>query len=117
MRYIVSLFGSIIALLLMTLPVGAHHSGAIYDSERKVRLQGTVVKIKWANPHVYIDIETKGDTGESAQWIIEGLAPTGMIANGWTRSSLVPGEEITVAGSPARVTRPEKSLGAILHQG
>lgn len=111
MQYIVNLFGSIIALLLMTLPVGAHHSGSIYDNERSVRLQGTVVKMKWANPHVYIDVKTKSDTGETVQWIIEGLPPTGMIANGWTRTSLVPGEEITFAGSPARNPDLRKALG------
>jgi len=110
-RYIFGILGPTVALLLVSLQVAAHHSGSMYDDERSIKFQGTVVKFKWANPHVYIEIETKNDTGENVTWFIEGLAPTGMVANGWTRMSLVPGEEITVTGSPARIPNLRKALG------
>lgn len=111
MRYIFGILGPIVALLLVSLQVAAHHSGSMYNDKRSIKLQGTVANFKWANPHVYIEFETKSDTGENVTWFIEGLAPAGMIANGWTRISLVPGEKITVTGSPARTSNVRKILG------
>lgn len=37
-------------------PLPAHHSAAIFDLSRDIRIEGEVVRMRWANPHVYIQI-------------------------------------------------------------
>jgi hypothetical protein len=101
----------IAVLLLMPLSAVAHHSGAIYDHEREVRIDGTVSQVKWANPHVYIDIETSSNDGEPVSWMIEGLPPAGMRSAGWTRQSLKQGDQVFVSGRPARNRNRNMILG------
>ena len=54
--------------------VPAHHSfGAEFDANRPVKLQGTVVKMEWINPHSWIHIDVKDPvTGKVERWIVEG---------------------------------------------
>ena len=92
----------IVILLFIAVPATAHHSGAMFDYERTVKLNGTVTKLRWTNPHVYIEVETKDVVGNSVSWIIEGLAPSGMRSGGWSPQSITPGEQIVVSGNPAR---------------
>jgi hypothetical protein len=79
-----------ITLALMVLPAAAHHSGAIYDDERDLRLLGAVKKFRWANPHVIIEIEVIKEAGETVTWAIEGLPPSGLRSAGWSPQSLNP---------------------------
>ena len=62
-----------IITLLASWPVCAHHSSAIFDKETEVEFTGTVTAFKWANPHVYIEVESDGVT-----WLVEGMAPGAM---------------------------------------
>ena len=98
-------------ILLLSLSGKAHHSSAIYDDQRTVRLQGTVVRFKWTNPHIYIDVVDTNAAGADVVWVIEGLPPTGMSSGGWSRDSLELGEHITVEGNPARISGRLKILG------
>ena len=55
-------------LLLMGLPMAAHHSfAAEYDSTKKVELKGVVTKFEWTNPHAHFYLDVKGRT---ARWRI-----------------------------------------------
>ncbi len=54
MKLILRRSGLAAALFLITLPVAAHHSRAIYDQQRIVTIEGVVTKYEWANPHVYL---------------------------------------------------------------
>ena len=101
----------LITLAVITLPAAAHHSGAIYDDERDLNLHGTVKKVRWANPHVIIEIEVTGDAGETVRWAIEGLAPSGLRSAGWSPQSLNPGDQIIASGNPARNANRKIILG------
>lgn len=98
-------------LLLITVPVAAHHSSSIYDHERDLNLTGVVIKFKWANPHVYIELDTKNISGESVTWVIEGLPPAGMSGSGWTPQSLSIGDQVIIAGRPSRNPNRKMALG------
>ena len=89
-------------ILIVTLPVAAHHSTAIFDLSSDIRLEGVVTKLRWANPHVYIQIERRNTAGESEAWNIEGQTPAGMSREGWTERSLLPGDKVIIAANPAR---------------
>jgi Family of unknown function (DUF6152) len=85
-------------------PALAHHSfSAQYDGEKIVNLTGTVTKIEWQNPHVYIYVDVADDKGVYAQWALEMGAPAVLTrTQGWTRSTLNIGDQINVEGRGAR---------------
>jgi hypothetical protein len=84
-------------------PVTAHHSfAAQYDRDKTVTLKGTVVRIEWANPHIYFYLDVKDEAGAAARWAIEGGAPTSLYRAGWRKDSLKIGDIVTVHGYLAR---------------
>ena len=69
------------------LPVGAHHSIAKFDGSRVVRVSGVVASFRWINPHASVEIESPRAAGEGGgRWIVEMMAPTSMMGEGWTRA-------------------------------
>ncbi len=94
----------ILATAALVTPALAHHSfSAQYDSEKVVKLTGTVTKIEWQNPHVYIYVDVADDKGVYQQWSLEMGAPAVLTRTlGWTRSTLNIGDQINVEGRGAR---------------
>jgi len=89
--------------VLAALPVNAHHSfAAEFDNGKPIRLEGTVTKWEWINPHAWISLDVTNETGEVEHWRVEGGAPNALIRRGWTKDSLPPGTEIVVQGFLAR---------------
>jgi hypothetical protein len=81
----------------------AHHAfSAEFDNNKPVKLEGTVTKWEWINPHAWINIDVVNDAGEVEKWRIEGGAPNALLRRGWTKDSLPPGTEIIVEGFLAR---------------
>ena len=90
-------------LLAATLPVDAHHAfSAEFDSEKPVKLTGSVTKLDWTNPHAWIYVDVKDESGKVANWGFELASPNGLMRNGWTRFSLKPGDVVTIEGSRAK---------------
>ena len=91
------------ALLVSAVPVLAHHSfAAEFDAKRPVKLQGTVTKMEWINPHAWIYIDVKNADGTVTNWMVEAGAPNALLRRGWTKQSLLPGTEILVEGFQAK---------------
>ena len=90
------------ALLLGALPGAAHHSRAIYDEDQTITLEGTVSDFEWANPHVYLHVETRSESGEPVIWAIEHGSTTAMKKRGWSPDTFVPGDEVIVQAHPGR---------------
>ncbi len=88
----------------LSAPVTAHHSALIFDRDLVVAFQGTVTRFNWTNPHVYIYVETRDDTGELVEWELETDATPILIRSGWAADSLVPGD-IVSANDNAVVNR------------
>ena len=92
------------SLLAAALPAIAHHSfPAQYDAEKAITLTGTVTKVEWTNPHIFIYIDVPDETnGEVVNWALELGGPNALLRLGWKRDSLKTDDLITVEGSLAR---------------
>ena len=90
--------------VLATATLSAHHSfSAEFDNSKPVNLQGTVTKVDWLNPHIWIYLDVKDDkTGQVASWQCEGGAPNSLARNGWTKDALKKGDTISIVGSHAK---------------
>jgi hypothetical protein len=86
-------------LLAATLPLVAHHSfAAEFDSTKAITLQGVVTKLDWMNPHIWIYLDSKDDSGTVAHWQCEGGPPNALTRNGWTKDSLKISDQVTIEG-------------------
>src|SRR2546427_7220751 len=93
---------AVLFALMVVFPItngilSAHHSKAHYESDDKQKtFKGTVVEYQWRNPHVYVVWDVKDDSGKVVRWTGELSSVTTSIADGLTKSSLKPGDEIAV---------------------
>jgi hypothetical protein len=90
-------------LSVATVPMWAHHSFATeYDVDKPAKLEGTVKKVEWINPHSWITIDVKGPDGSVQTWEIEAGAPNAMFRRGFNKDSLPLGTQIVVTGYLAK---------------
>ena len=84
-------------------PMLAHHSfSAEFDNNKKVVLKGNVTKVDWLNPHIWIYLDVKDDSGKVASWQCEGGPPNTLTRNGWTKNDLKKGDTISISGTLAK---------------
>ena len=87
----------ILTLVSAVMPLSAHHSWPI-SNDHLVTVKGTVLEFKWANPHPMMTLEVQANDGRTEQWQIGGPAINRMEANGWTKTTVKPGDVITGIG-------------------
>ena len=92
--------GSLAAFSLMLLsvkPLTAHHSfDAEYDSKKTTTITGYVTKLDWSNPHAFVFIDTKDESGVVKSFKIEMGPPYALTRGGWTRETVKVGDKVTV---------------------
>jgi len=89
-------------LAMLAVPVGAHHSFAMFDQTKTVTLKGKVTEFQWTNPHAWIEMEVPNARGAGDRWSIELNSPNNLTRQGWRRSTLKPGDAVTITISPLR---------------
>ncbi len=92
------------ALSLLLIPAQAHHSVAgQFDTQGRVTVTGTVNRVDWVNPHVYIYLDVTNDDGTVTTWGLETGPTARLRRGGLTQQELAgkPGEQVTALGMPA----------------
>jgi hypothetical protein len=100
-----TLWITLLGLIAVALPVSAHHGfQAEYDGSKIIYVTGTLTKVDWANPHIYVYVDEKDDQGKQTSWMFEGSATTLVERNGTRKSDLVSsiGKTVTIRATPAR---------------
>jgi hypothetical protein len=87
----------ILTLVSAVMPLSAHHSWPV-SFDHLVTVKGTVIEFRWANPHPMITLEAQANDGRPERWEIGGPAIIRMEANGWTKTTVKPGDVITGIG-------------------
>jgi hypothetical protein len=86
-------------VVLAVRPAFAHHAfAAEFDAKKPVKLQGTVTKMEWINPHAWIHIDVKKPDGTVEEWMIEAGTPNTLLRRGFTKDSLKAGTVVMVDG-------------------
>ena len=107
------------AILMVCSPVLAHHgSGVSYVLDKNVTAEGTVTEFRWQNPHVYIMYDVKDAQGNVVNWGAETHSPI-VCENedGWTKSTLKPGDKITISVYPSKIGTSRGLLAKIVLDG
>ena len=85
-----------LGLMTMSVPALAHHGNAAYADEITEFKQATVTKFAWANPHALISFDAKDAKGNVVHMVVETAAPQALRLIGWAKTSVMPGDVITV---------------------
>lgn len=97
---------AVLAMVWIAAPAAfAHHPFADeFDRAQTVTLMGTVTRVDWQNPHVYAFIDVKDARGTATNWKVEMGSPNALTKEGWTRTSVKVGDQVTIQGWKAKGT-------------
>ena len=84
-------------LLCASPPAWVHHSGAMFDRTRVIEISGVVKEFAWTNPHSSFKVEV-----EDQVWSIEMNGTSNLIHEGWKKTTIKPGDKVTVSVNPLR---------------
>jgi hypothetical protein len=99
------ILSAITLMLALVSPLSAHHSvSGQFDTSKPIVLKGTVSKVDWMNPHVYIYLDVKEADGSVTTWALSSLPTAMMRKAGLSKDALIgtPGEVVTINAVPAR---------------
>jgi len=96
-----------LALFSVAEPAAAHHAfAAEFDVEQPIKINGTVTKVEFTNPHAWIYVDVKDTDGKVINWRFELGAPNALIRLGWKVDTIKAGTEVEIAGFRAKAGGP-----------
>ena len=87
---------------LLAAPLCAHHSGAAFDRNLPVEVEGTVARVEWTSPHARLYVDARDAAGTAVTWDFELPSPVTLMRRGWSSKALAVGDAVTVTGIRAR---------------
>ena len=93
-------------IVLVSIPISAHHGVTNYDMKKTIVLTGTITAFDWSNPHclAYLDVTDAG--GHVSHWTLEMSSTFTMSHRGWDKDTLKRGDMVVVETHPARNGAP-----------
>jgi hypothetical protein len=95
----------LIALLsaaVLAAPVLAHHSGAMFDNEKTITLEGVVKQFQFTNPHSWLLVDVKNKDGSVTTWGFEAEGPSTLQRAGIRPSDFKAGTKLKISGHPMK---------------
>ncbi len=77
-------------------PLSAHHGNAAYDMRDVEMKNVTITKFSWQNPHCIVQFDVKDPSGKVTHWAAELGSPSAISLVGFTKTSLQPGDVVTL---------------------
>ena len=91
-----------ICVMAGIVPAMAHHSDAMFNSDKEIVLNGTVKEFQWTNPHSWLLVNVQNPKGEMEQWAVELSSVSLLASRGWRPKTVVPGDKVEVTFHPMR---------------
>ena len=92
--------GTVAALIGFS--ASAHHSTAMFEWGKERKLEGTIDKFQWTQPHTFIWVNVPGKGGKMEQWGFEGMSPSWLGRHEWNAHSLASGDKVSIDYYPLR---------------
>jgi Family of unknown function (DUF6152) len=113
MRKLMRSIGAVAALALLAAgvsQVAAHHSASMFDFSRTMTMRGSVVELRWVNPHVTLTVNGSVGAEPPGEWLMETTSPGNLVrVGGWRRDVVKPGDQVEILFYPLR--EPDKKSG------
>jgi Family of unknown function (DUF6152) len=93
-------------VFLLGVSATAHHSPAVFDRTKEVKLVGAVKEFRWSNPHSFIELDVRNEKGGTDTWAIEMDPPSYLVKAGWTAKTVKAGDMVTITVNPLRTPEP-----------
>ena len=91
----------------------AHHSFAMFDKSKVVKVQGVISKVEWRNPHVYLYLQVKDTKGIATEYAVECASVNDLSRHGWKMSTVKAGDQVTLGIYPLRDGKPGGLLDSV----
>ena len=94
---------TVAVFLLIVARASAHHSfAAEFDENKRVKVTGVVILLEWTNPHAWLAVDAKDEQGVITHWRFEMGSPNMLVRQGWHRTAIKAGDQVTVEGYAAK---------------
>lgn len=94
---------AVVAAVLSSMTAYAHHSFAgTYDLKRQIKIEGTLIRIQWRNPHSFVHVKGADESGAIHEWSIEWSGLPQLAGTGVTTSTIAIGDPVVITGNPTR---------------
>jgi Family of unknown function (DUF6152) len=103
-----------LGLLIVSVPLFAHHGAAQFDVGKKVTVKGTVTEWFWSNPHCFLRFDAAGADGQVVHWAVETQSGPNILNQGFSKQTFKVGDEVTVTLEPVKNGRPMGRLLQVL---
>lgn len=104
---------ALLAAVVTTAPVMAHHSFTMFDQAAPITITGVVSSVEWTNPHVYIELDLAEPVKGATHWSIELGSPSILQRGGWKFNSVKKGDKVIAVVSPLKNGEPGSLLTRI----
>jgi Family of unknown function (DUF6152) len=69
-------FAVMVAGVMASTASGHHNMSAMFDFNQRFTQTGTLSKVDWRNPHIYLSVDVAGESGQMETWSFEGPPPS-----------------------------------------
>jgi Family of unknown function (DUF6152) len=83
--------------------VAAHHSASMFDFSKTMTMKGSVIELRWVNPHVTLTLNGSVAEEPPGEWLMETTSPGNLVrVGGWRRDVVKPGDMVEIVFNPLR---------------